>query len=99
VVNEVVKLRDLEQVSSVVVTHQLPDAFYIATHEAVRRDGNLIVAPATGDRSDETGFMLLRDGRIYFEGSADELRATTDPYLVAWLSGWVPPIPDYAPPS
>jgi phospholipid/cholesterol/gamma-HCH transport system ATP-binding protein len=36
---EMVKLRDLEEVSSVIVTHQLRDAFFVATHEAVRRDG------------------------------------------------------------
>ena len=33
---EIVKLRDLENVSSIVVTHQLRDAFFVATHEAVR---------------------------------------------------------------
>ena len=38
---EIIKLRDLEHVSSIIVTHQLRDAFYIATHEAVaaRRRG------------------------------------------------------------
>src|SRR4030095_12163344 len=34
---EMVKLRDLESVSSIIVTHQLRDAFFVATHEAVRR--------------------------------------------------------------
>ena len=29
---------------------------------------------------------MLRDGRIMFEGSADELRASTDPYLREFLS-------------
>jgi len=99
VVNEVVKLRDVEQVTSVVVTHQLPDAFYIATHEAVRRDGNLAVVPTDRDRSEDTQFLMLRDGQIYFEGSADELRGTTDPYLETYLSGWVPPIPGFRPRS
>ena len=33
---EIIKLRDLENVSSIVVTHQLRDAFLVATHEAVR---------------------------------------------------------------
>src|SRR3990172_6840087 len=37
--NEIIKLRDLEETSSIVVTHQLRDAFRVATHEAVR-DGN-----------------------------------------------------------
>src|SRR3954447_3089666 len=33
---EIVKLRDVENVSSIVVTHQLRDAFFVATHQAVR---------------------------------------------------------------
>src|SRR3989442_1283921 len=37
--DEIIKLRDLENVSSIIVTHQLRDAFYVATHTAVR-DGN-----------------------------------------------------------
>ena len=38
-IDEIVKLRDVEHVTSIVVTHQLPDAFYIATHEARARTG------------------------------------------------------------
>ena len=34
--DEIIKLRDLEEVSSIVVTHQLRDAFYVATHMAQR---------------------------------------------------------------
>ena len=30
------KLRDLEHVTSIVVTHQMRDAFYVASHEAAR---------------------------------------------------------------
>ena len=93
--DEIVKLRDVEHVTSIVVTHQLPDAFYIATHEAVRQNGRLAVVPADRDQPEDTEFIMLRDGRIYFEGSAAELRAVTDPYLEAYLSGWVPPLPDY----
>ena len=37
--DEIIKLRDLEDVSSIVVTHQLRDAFYVATHMAVRDAG------------------------------------------------------------
>ena len=39
--NEIIKFRDLENVTSIVVTHQLPDVFYIAAHQAIvgqRRD-------------------------------------------------------------
>ena len=46
--DEIIKLRDLEGVSSIVVTHQLRDAFYVATHMAVRdADGKVQIVPAT----------------------------------------------------
>jgi phospholipid/cholesterol/gamma-HCH transport system ATP-binding protein len=90
--NEIVKLRDVEHVTSIVVTHQLPDAFYIATHEAVTRSGRLAVVPAGGDKAEEADFVVLRNGRIYFEGHAAELKRTTDSYLKAFLTGWIPPL-------
>src|SRR5258705_7634412 len=43
---EVLKLRDLEEVSSIVVTHQLRDAFFVATHEAIGDDGAIEIAAA-----------------------------------------------------
>jgi phospholipid/cholesterol/gamma-HCH transport system ATP-binding protein len=85
--DEIIKLRDLENVSSIVVTHQLRDAFYVATHEAVRRDdGVLRIAPADMDKSEEAEFIMLKDGGVSFEGHAAELRASTDPYLKTFLS-------------
>lgn len=84
--NEIVKLRDIENVSSIVVTHQLRDAFYVATHEAIRENGAIRVVPATGEKREEAEFIMLRDGLIGFEGTAEELRHTTDPYLLEFMS-------------
>jgi phospholipid/cholesterol/gamma-HCH transport system ATP-binding protein len=83
---EMIKLRDLEGVSSIIVTHQLRDAFFVATHEAVRRRGGYDITPADAQKSDEAEFLMLKDGVVYFEGNAAELRASTDPYLRAFLS-------------
>lgn len=83
---EMVKLRDLEQVSSVIVTHQLRDAFYVATHEAVRDGAEVRVVPADAAKADEAEFIMLREGVIAFEGNAAELRAATDPYIRTFLS-------------
>jgi len=85
--DEIIKLRDLEGVSSIVVTHQLRDAFYVATHMAVRDEsGKVNVVPATPEKSEEAEFIMLKDGQICFEGSAEELRRSTDPYLQTFLS-------------
>ena len=68
---EIVKLRDLENVSSIVVTHQLRDAFFVATHEAVRDGGGEIeIAPADAEKIDEAEFIMLRDGVDRLRGHA-----------------------------
>jgi phospholipid/cholesterol/gamma-HCH transport system ATP-binding protein len=83
---EIIKLRDLEHVSSIVVTHQLRDAFYIATHMAERdADGKVRIIPATPGKEREAEFIMLRDGIIVFEGDADALRQSTDPYIQTFL--------------
>ena len=84
--DEIVKLRDLEGVSSIVVTHQLRDAFYIATRRARRAGGQVTFAAAAPEEERDTEFLMLKDGKIAFEGPADVLRATSDEYLRAFLS-------------
>jgi len=83
---EIIKLRDLEHVSSIVVTHQLRDAFYVATHMAERdADGKVRIVPATPEKEREAEFIMVREGVIVFEGDADALRASKDPYIVNFL--------------
>jgi phospholipid/cholesterol/gamma-HCH transport system ATP-binding protein len=83
---EIVKLRDFEEVTSILVTHQLRDAFFVATQEAVRRGDAVEFVHAGPQKMEEAEFMMLKDGIIIFEGTADELRASTDPYIQAFLS-------------
>jgi phospholipid/cholesterol/gamma-HCH transport system ATP-binding protein len=83
---EMIKLRDLEEVSSVIVTHQLRDAFFTATHEAIRRNGHVDIRSADAGKSDEAEFLMLKQGVVCFEGNAAELRSATDPYIRDFLS-------------
>ena len=83
---QIIKLRDLEGASSIIVTHQLRDAFYIATHQAVNRSGSPAFEPATGAGAGRTTFLMLKDGGVAFEGTAEELRGSSDEYLKAFLS-------------
>jgi phospholipid/cholesterol/gamma-HCH transport system ATP-binding protein len=83
---EIIKLRDLEGVSSVVVTHQLRDAFYVAEHTARRENGKMEILKADDHKSAEAEFMMLRDGLVVFEGNAHELRDSRDPYIQDFLS-------------
>jgi phospholipid/cholesterol/gamma-HCH transport system ATP-binding protein len=84
--DEIIKLRDLENVSSIMVTHQLRDAFYVATHTARRENGRIVIVPADEAKAREAEFMMLRDGLVVFEGDASALRASQDEYLRTFLS-------------
>jgi phospholipid/cholesterol/gamma-HCH transport system ATP-binding protein len=85
--DEIIKLRDLENVSSIIVTHQLRDAFYVATHTAVRDDKGVISIIAADARKErEAEFLMLREGVLAFEGDADALRRSDDPYIREFLS-------------
>jgi phospholipid/cholesterol/gamma-HCH transport system ATP-binding protein len=85
--DEIIKLRDLEEVSSIVVTHQLRDAFYVATHMASRgANGQVEIVPATPEKEREAEFIMLKDGVVCFEGDAEALRSSKDPYIRTFLS-------------
>jgi phospholipid/cholesterol/gamma-HCH transport system ATP-binding protein len=85
---EIIKLRDLEGVSSVLVTHQLRDAFFVAEHAAARKGGQVAFERAVRQKAHQAEFIMLKDGRISFEGGASDLRnvATHDSYIRSFLS-------------
>jgi phospholipid/cholesterol/gamma-HCH transport system ATP-binding protein len=86
--DEIVKLRDLEKTTSIMVTHQIRDAFYIAMHEAARTNGHVQIQETAAEHA---RFMVLHEGRIFFEGSGAELRASHDAYLKEFLFMTLPP--------
>jgi phospholipid/cholesterol/gamma-HCH transport system ATP-binding protein len=86
--DEIVKLRDLERVTSILVTHQIRDAFYVARHEAVKTNEHLEIRDAATERA---RFMVLHEGRIYFEGTGAELLASPDAFLREFLFMTLPP--------
>ena len=88
--DQIVKLRDLEHVTAIAVTHQIRDAFYIASHAAVRSNDTVQIVPVD-DRMRAAAFLVLHGGRIQFQGSASELQVAPDPYLTEFLMGTLPP--------
>lgn len=87
--DEIVKLRDLQEVTSIVVTHQIRDAVHVATHKATRQNGKVTIAEA--DLAGQVQFLVLREGRIHFEGTQKELLADQDKYLKEFLYMTLPP--------
>jgi len=83
----IVKVRDLDGVSSILVTHQLRDAFNVARTSMRRENGEVVTTVAEDLRAlDGTGFLMLREGRVHFEGSPHELQSSSDDYLREFLS-------------
>ncbi len=83
----IAKLRDVEHVSSLVVTHRLADAFILANF-VFSMDTQTLVPPMSGDGSTHPNparFLVLRDGAVYFWGTTEELVAVQDPYLRRFL--------------
>jgi phospholipid/cholesterol/gamma-HCH transport system ATP-binding protein len=83
--DEIVKSRDLEHSGSILATHQIRDALYVTTHTALRTGSQVAIVPSEDVGVAPAGFIMLRDARIYFHGTADDLRTSHDPYLQAFL--------------
>jgi phospholipid/cholesterol/gamma-HCH transport system ATP-binding protein len=83
--HEILKLRDLEDVTIVAVTHQLRDAFYMATHRAVREGGAVVMRPWSERDGPQPEFLMLRNGVVHFDGTVAEFRASSDPYVKRFL--------------
>jgi phospholipid/cholesterol/gamma-HCH transport system ATP-binding protein len=86
--DEIVKLRDIQHVTSIFVTHQIRDAFYVARHEAVAAGGDIQIRESSTERA---RFLVLHEGRIFFEGTGAELLASHDAYLKEFLFMTLPP--------
>jgi phospholipid/cholesterol/gamma-HCH transport system ATP-binding protein len=89
--DEIVKLRDLEHVTCIVVTHQIRDAFYMAYHEARLEQQKSLIRALPREGQGRARFMVLHEGQICFDGSPTELLASHDRYLREFLFMTLPP--------
>jgi len=83
-----VQLRDLEGITSVVVTHDLNAAHFLANHIArVSEDGQKTIE-AEDDRACfiHTRFSVIKAGRIIFDGNQLELQQAQDPYIQEFIT-------------
>jgi len=83
------KLRDLEDVSSIFVTHRLQDIDVLAREYVVRDDKGDLIFEQEGDRLCliNTRFIMLKDGDVIFSGTDEEMRLSEDSYIRKFLSG------------
>lgn len=87
-----IKLRDLQDVSSIFVTHDMDNVEYLSSEYAtVTEDGN-VVYEKEGEKLCliNTEVIMLREGLIHFSGSDEQLRAADDAYIQTFIHGKLP---------
>jgi phospholipid/cholesterol/gamma-HCH transport system ATP-binding protein len=80
----IVKERDLNKTTTLIVTYRYQDGNLVANFRYNPENGQLERAGGDGANAGEvsrTLFMVLREGRLVFEGSQAKLEASQDPYI------------------
>src|SRR6202049_2942004 len=88
IITLILRLRDTQGVTSVLATHRLQDAFGLASYRFDGQSGRVVPVARNGasrPSGAETKFVVLREGKVYFEGSPPELADTRDAYLRRFL--------------
>ena len=93
IITLIVKLGDVKDVSALLVTHRLQDAYVFANYYFHEQEEALLPARGDGRNVDtNTSFLVLRDGEIVFDGGQEELLRATDAYVRKFsLGGGAPP--------
>lgn len=87
IITLILRLRDLSGATSLLATHRLQDAFGLANF-VFEPDANRVLPvweDADGRHFAPTSVLVLRDGKIYFEGETQQLLKAEDPYLRKFL--------------
>jgi phospholipid/cholesterol/gamma-HCH transport system ATP-binding protein len=84
-----IKLRDLEDVSSIFVTHEMNNLKYLSSEYAIIDENGVVQFEAEGEKLCliNTEILMLKQGDIIFSGKDEELQAVDDPYIQKFLRG------------
>jgi phospholipid/cholesterol/gamma-HCH transport system ATP-binding protein len=86
IVQLIVKQRDVYKTSSLLVTHRLQDAFTMAASYFDRKTNQMQPLPPGMRGEVPMGFLILRDGKIIFDGDVHELATCRDEYIKEYIS-------------
>jgi phospholipid/cholesterol/gamma-HCH transport system ATP-binding protein len=86
IIELIVKQRDVYKTSSLLVSHRLQDAFTMATHYFDRHENKMKPLPPGGHSEVPMNFLVLREGKIIFDGDAEELATSKDEYIREYIS-------------
>ncbi|MGI8811965.1 MAG: ABC transporter ATP-binding protein [Pyrinomonadaceae bacterium] len=84
-----IKLRDLQDVSSIFVTHEMNNVAYLASEYATVNEDGQVIFEKEGEKLCliNTEVIMFRDGRIIFSGSDESLRSSPDTYIQRFING------------
>ncbi len=84
-----IKLRDIQDVSSIFVTHEMKNLEYLCQEYAIHNDEGDLVFEEEGERLCliNTEIIMIYEGKIIFEGKDEELRENKDPYIQKFING------------
>jgi len=86
IIELIMKQRDVYRTSSLLVTHRLQDAFTLATHEFDPKTNTLRALPRGQYCDVPMSFLILRDGKVTFDGDIRQLATTKDEYIREYVS-------------
>jgi phospholipid/cholesterol/gamma-HCH transport system ATP-binding protein len=86
IIELVVKQRDVYKTSALLVTHRLQDAFTLASSYFDPKANEMRPVTKGDPINTNTSFMILRDGKVIFDGNATELACTNDEYIREFIS-------------
>ena len=86
IVELIVKQRDVYKTSALMVTHRLQDAFTMATHDFDKASNKMVALPKGKRGEVPMSFLILREGKVIFDGDAQQLAACRDDYIREYIS-------------
>jgi phospholipid/cholesterol/gamma-HCH transport system ATP-binding protein len=86
IIELIVKQRDVNRTSALLVTHRLQDAFTMATHQFDTKANRMVALPPGQHCEGPMSFLILRDGKVIFDGNIHELAQTQDEYIREYIS-------------
>lgn len=85
IVELLIKQRDVYQTSALMVTHRLQDGFTMATHCFDQKKGQMVPVKNSGQHTN-TSFLILRDGKVIFDGTGHQLASSADEYIREYIA-------------
>jgi len=86
IIELIVKQRDVYKTSALLVTHRLQDAFTMATHQFDKQTNRMVPLPSGQQCAVPMSFLILRDGKVIFDGDLQQLAHTHDEYIKEYIS-------------